>query len=90
MNTNDTEFQVDRRYRVAVEPGAVEGPEFGGCDVELGDEFVCSYVDEDGGAWSTDVTFCGDALNDGEGWCVARRDDLRLGYVVPVVDEVAV
>ena len=89
MNNNDTEFQVGRRYRVAVELGVAEGLAFGGCDVKLGDEFIASHVDDDGAAWSTDVTFHGAPPLFAEGWRVAGRSYLRLGYVVPVADEVA-
>ena len=89
MNNNDTEFQVGRRYRVAVEPNAVGGPLFGGCDVKLGDEFVVSHVDEDGDAWSTDVTYRGAPPPFAERWCVAVHSYIRLGYVVPFDDEVA-
>ena len=89
MNTNDTSFRVGRRYRIAVEPGRADGPTFGGCDVSLGGEFVCSYVDLEGDAWSIDVTLFGVPSVELFGWCVARRDYLRLGYVVPVADEVA-
>ena len=87
--SNDTGFQVGRRYRVAEEPGRAGGPTFGGCDVKLGDEFVVSHVDLEGDAWSIDVTLFGVPSVEIFGWCVARRDYLRLGYVVPVDDEVA-
>lgn len=89
MNINDTEFQVGRRYRVEVKPDRIHGPGFGGCDVKLGDEFVCSHVDEDGDAWSADVTHHGAPSLIAEGWCVAGRSYILLGYVVPVDDEVA-
>ena len=89
-DTNDTEFHVDRRYRIEVAPDRTHGPDFGGCDVKLGDEFVCSHVDEVGHVWSTDVSFSGArAPMDSAGWEVALHDYIRLGYVVPVDDEVA-
>jgi hypothetical protein len=52
-------------------------------DSKIGDIFTCHRIDEDGDAWSLDVTaFVG--LTDDGGWCCANEEHLDDGIVIEV------
>ena len=79
------QFIVGRRYEVTSLEKIMTG-----CSqlyqLKDGKTFKVSAIDDDGDAWSEDVSFEGETLSDGEGWAIGSPQNLEDGSIV-LLDE---